>query len=93
MIFFINELMQKQQHCKQRGWPVLHISPIVLLYMLYILSSRHVYTMRAQGALEDLQVLVLDTHLKYISWEILWNCQQITRNLQAAMHLYQQSLR
>lgn len=56
--------------------------------------------MRAQRALEDLQVLVrhdqgrvIAVELQDISWEILRICQQISGKLRAALYLYQQSLR
>lgn len=62
--------------------------------------SRHVDTIRAQIALHDLQVLahndnelLVPLHIRYISWEILGICQQISENLQGALYSYQQSLR
>ncbi|XP_052710800.1 uncharacterized protein LOC128185176 [Crassostrea angulata] len=57
-IFYINELMPEQQYSKQNIQPFLCIPPLVLLYMLELLCSRHVDTLRAQRALDDLQVLV-----------------------------------
>nr|XP_034333390.1 uncharacterized protein LOC117691417 [Crassostrea gigas] len=99
-IFYINELMPEQQSRKQNNEPFLFIPPHVLLYMLECLCSRHVNTLRAQRALDDLQVLahhdqgqLVPAHLKDISWQILGICQQITGNLQAALYSYQQSLR
>nr|XP_034333389.1 uncharacterized protein LOC117691416 [Crassostrea gigas] len=99
-IFYINELMPEQQSNKQNSCPILYIPPLVLLYMLEFLCSRHVDTLRAQRALDDLQVLVhhdqgqnIPVRLRDISWEILGICQQITGNLQAALYSYQQSLR
>ncbi|XP_052710053.1 uncharacterized protein LOC128184554 [Crassostrea angulata] len=98
-IFHINELMPEQQSSTQNSWPLLYIPPLVLLYMLEFLCSRHVDTLRAQSALDDLQALVhhdqgelIHVHLRDISWEILGICQQITGNLQAALYSYQQSL-
>nr|XP_034333391.1 uncharacterized protein LOC117691418 [Crassostrea gigas] len=99
-IFYINELMQEQRSSEQNSWSLLSIPPFVLLYMLEFLCSRHVDTMRAQRALDDLQVLVhhdqgqlIPVLLRDISWEILGICQQISGNLQAALFSYQQSLR
>lgn len=99
-ISYINELIQEQQSCIQNSWAELIIPPLVLLYMLEFLSSRHIDTIRAQRALDDLQVLVhhdqgelIPAHLRDISWEILGICQQITGNLQTALSSYQQSLR
>nr|XP_011424439.2 uncharacterized protein LOC105326238 [Crassostrea gigas] len=101
-IFYINELIPEQQSSNQNNQPSLHmhIPPLVLLYMLELLCSRRADTMRAQRALDDLQVLVhhdqgqlVPVELRDISWEILGICQQISGNLQAALYSYQQSLR
>ncbi|XP_052708191.1 uncharacterized protein LOC128183278 [Crassostrea angulata] len=99
-IFYINEIIPEQQSSKQNNEPSLYIPPLVLLYMLEFLCSRHVDTMRAQRALDDLQALVhhdqgqlVPVELRDISWEILGICQQITGNLHAALYSYQQSLR
>eukprot|EP00105_Crassostrea_gigas_P027569 XP_011448944.1 PREDICTED: uncharacterized protein LOC105343323 [Crassostrea gigas] len=99
-IFYINELIPEQQSSNQNNYnPILNIPPLVLLYMLQFLCSRHVDTLRAQRALDDLKVLVhhdqgqlVPVHLRDISWEILGICQQISGNLQAALYSYQQSL-
>nr|XP_022297639.1 uncharacterized protein LOC111107008 isoform X2 [Crassostrea virginica] len=60
----------------------------------------HIDPMRAQAALDDLQVLVhhdqgvfVPVHFRDISWEILGICQQMTGNHQAALYSYRQSLR
>ena len=78
----------------------LFISPGILLHMLEFLCSRHVDPMRAQAALDDLQVLVhqdqgitVPVLYKDTSWEILGICQQMTGNNQAALYSYRQSLR
>ncbi|XP_052708198.1 uncharacterized protein LOC128183283 [Crassostrea angulata] len=99
-IIYINELSPEQQSSKQNNQHIVYIPPLVLLYMLEFLCSRHVDTLRAQRALDDLQVLVhhdmgelVPVYLRDISWEILGICQQITGNLQAALYSYQQSLR
>ncbi|XP_052690996.1 uncharacterized protein LOC128168887 [Crassostrea angulata] len=99
-ICYISELLPEQQSNRQNGLPALTIPPHVLLHMLEFLSSRHVDTMRAQAALDELQVLVhhdqglyVDNDTRDISWEILGICQQITGNIQAALYSYQQSLR
>ncbi|XP_052697759.1 uncharacterized protein LOC128175910 [Crassostrea angulata] len=99
-ICYISELLPEQQSSRQNRWPnILFIPPFVLLHMLEFLSSRRVNIMKAQTALDDLQVLVNDVQGLYtgdvcrdISWEILGICQQITGNLQAALYSYQQSL-
>eukprot|EP00105_Crassostrea_gigas_P042818 XP_019926966.1 PREDICTED: uncharacterized protein LOC105338230 [Crassostrea gigas] len=99
-MFYINELIPEQQSSNQNNNPILYIPPHVLLYMLEFLCSRHVDTLRAQRALDDLKVLVhhdqdqlIPVFLRDISWEILGICQQISGNLQAALYSYQQSLR
>ncbi|XP_052696819.1 uncharacterized protein LOC128175325 [Crassostrea angulata] len=99
-ICYINELIPEQQSSRQNGGPAWYIPPHVLLHMLEFLSSRHVDTMRAQTALDDLQVLVHHDQGLYVNYlerdislEILGICQQITGNLQAALYSYQQSLR
>ncbi|XP_052708599.1 uncharacterized protein LOC128183566 [Crassostrea angulata] len=99
-IFYINELKPEQLSSNQNNGHVLFIPPLILLYMLEFLCSRHVDTLRAQRALDDLQVLVhhdqgelIDVDLRNISWEILGICQQIAGNLHAALYSYQQSLR
>eukprot|EP00105_Crassostrea_gigas_P031213 XP_011453837.1 PREDICTED: uncharacterized protein LOC105346813 [Crassostrea gigas] len=96
-IFYINELILEQQSSKQNGWPALYIPPLVLLFMLEFLCSRHVDTLRAQQALDDLQVLVhhdqgefIGVDLKDISWEILGICQQIVGNHCAALYSYEE---
>ncbi|XP_052708611.1 uncharacterized protein LOC128183576 [Crassostrea angulata] len=98
-IFFISEIIPEQQSSNQNNERVLFIPPLVLLYLLEFLCSRHVDTLKAQRALDDLQVLVhhdqgelIPIFLRDISWEILGICQQIAGNLQAALYSYQQSL-
>ncbi|XP_065943974.1 uncharacterized protein [Magallana gigas] len=97
---YFNELLPEQQSGTQYTTSILSIPPHVLLHMLEFLSSRHVDTMRAKTALDDLQVLVHHDQGLYIcyedrdiSWEILGICQQMAGNLQAALYSYQQSLR
>ncbi|XP_048767889.2 uncharacterized protein LOC125674694 [Ostrea edulis] len=98
-IIYINELKTEQMVSLQNHIPCLHIPPLVVLHMLEFLCYRHIDTMRAQTALNDLQVLVhhdqgryVDVDLRDISWQILGICQQISGNLQAALYSYQQSL-
>nr|XP_022307035.1 uncharacterized protein LOC111113218 [Crassostrea virginica] len=98
-IFYIDELTLEQQSSSLDGGPYLHIPPLILLHMLEFLCCRHVDPMRAQAALDNLQVLVhhdqgvfVDVELRDISWEILGICQQMTGNHQAALFSYQQSL-
>uniref|UniRef100_K1PXG1 Uncharacterized protein n=1 Tax=Magallana gigas TaxID=29159 RepID=K1PXG1_MAGGI len=97
---YIHELIPEQQCSKQMSELNLYIPPSVLLHMLEFISSRHVDTMRAQAALDDLQVLVhhdqglyVPICLRDISWEILGICQHIAGNLQSALYSYQQSLK
>ncbi|XP_078337424.1 uncharacterized protein LOC144626677 [Crassostrea virginica] len=99
-ICYINELAPEQQSSSLNHGKVLLIPPYILLHMLEFMCCRHVDPMRAQAALDDLQVLVhhdrwvfIPVHLKDISWEILGICQQMTGNHQAALYSYTQSLR
>nr|XP_022298628.1 uncharacterized protein LOC111107637 [Crassostrea virginica]XP_022298629.1 uncharacterized protein LOC111107637 [Crassostrea virginica] len=99
-ICYINELTPEQQSSSLNHRNLLFIPPYILLHMLGFLCCRHVDPMRAQAALDDLQVLVhhdqgvlVDVVLRDISWEILGICQQMTGNRQAALYSYRQSLR
>ncbi|XP_056016635.1 uncharacterized protein LOC130053422 [Ostrea edulis] len=99
-IIYINELMTEQMVSLQNHLPTLFIPPLVVLHMLEFLCYRHTDTMRAQTALNDLQVLVhhdqglyVSVELRDISWQILGICQQISGNLRSALYSYQQSLR
>ncbi|XP_056014757.1 uncharacterized protein LOC125674747 [Ostrea edulis] len=99
-IIYINELMTEQMVSLQNHHNTLIIPPLVVLHMLEFLCYRHIDTMRAQTALNDLQVLVHNDQGLYvgvdsrdISWQILGICQQISGNLQAALYSYQQALR
>ncbi|XP_078340026.1 uncharacterized protein LOC111109049 [Crassostrea virginica] len=97
---YINELTPEQQSCSLNHKKLLHIPSYILLHMLEFLCCRHVDPVRAQAALDDLQVLVhhdqgvfVPVPLRDISWEILGICQQMTGNHQAALYSYIQSLR
>nr|XP_022324011.1 uncharacterized protein LOC111124946 [Crassostrea virginica] len=99
-ICYITELTSEQQSSLINKQPYLYIPPFILLYMLEFLCCRHIDPMRAQAALDDLQVLVhhdqgvfVDELFRDISWEILGICQQMTGNHQAALYSYEQSLR
>ena len=99
-ICYINELTPEQQYSSLNHQESLYIPPYILLHMLEFLCCRHIDCMRAQAALDDLQVLVhhdrgvfVPVHLRDISWEILGICQQMTGNHQAALYSYRQSLR
>ncbi|XP_056016241.1 uncharacterized protein LOC125674609 isoform X2 [Ostrea edulis] len=99
-IIYINELMTEQGVSLQNRIGKMYIPPLVVLHMMEFLCYRHIDTVRAQTALNDLQVLVhhdqgvyVGVLLRDISWHILGICQQISGNLQAARYSYQQSLR
>ena len=98
-ICYINELTPEQHSSSLNKWPSLFIPPFVMLRMLKFLCYRHIDPMRAQTALDDLQVLVhhdqgvlVRVELRDISWEILGICQQMTGNHQAALYSYNKSL-
>ncbi|XP_078337411.1 uncharacterized protein LOC144626673 [Crassostrea virginica] len=97
---YINELTPEQQSSSLNHDHTLDIPPYILLHMLEFLCCRHVDPMRAQAALDDLQVLVhhdrgvfVPVLNRDISWEILGICQQMTGNHQDALYSYTQSLR
>ncbi|XP_062616450.1 uncharacterized protein LOC134278146 [Saccostrea cucullata] len=82
-IHYISELIPEQQSAQQNKDSALDIPPFILLYMLEILCYKHVDTMRAQAALDDLQTLVhyeegriIPLIYRDISWRILEICQQ-----------------
>lgn len=92
--------MPEQKTIKENSSYALYILPLVQLYVLEILSSRHIDTMRAQRALDELQVLVhhdqgklMSVPRRDISCKILGICQQKKGNLQAALYSKLESLR
>ena len=96
---YINELISEQQSALQNNRFALFIPLFVVLHFVEFLCYRHIDTTLAQTALEELQALVhydqgLYVHhvCRDISWEILGICQQMTGNLQAALHSFQNSL-
>lgn len=95
---FIDELIPEGLASKQ-NMSLIVIPTTVLIYMLEFLCSRHVNKLKAQAALNELEVEVHHPQnvvsLKFwnISWEILGICQQIAGHHQAALYSYQQSLR
>ncbi|XP_022329780.2 uncharacterized protein LOC111128457 [Crassostrea virginica] len=98
-ICYINELIPEQQSAQQNQRDTLSIPLFVVLQFVEFLCYRYIDTTLAQTALEELQVLVhydqgLYVHhlSRDISWEILGICQQMTGNLQAALHSFQHSL-
>nr|XP_022296382.1 uncharacterized protein LOC111106129 [Crassostrea virginica] len=99
-ICYINELAPEQQSSSINHRTFFYIPPYILLHMLEFLCFRHVDPVRAQAALDDLQVLVHHDQGRFvpvlqrdISWEILGICQQMTGDHQAALYSYRQSLR
>ena len=99
-VCLIDELIPEQQSSSLNYVFILNIPPFILLHMLEFLCCRHVDPMRAQAALDNLQVLVhhdqgvfVSLTGRDISWEILGICQQMTGNHQAALYSYRQSLR
>ncbi|XP_022322567.2 uncharacterized protein LOC111124015 [Crassostrea virginica] len=99
-IFFINELTLEQQSSSLNEMAHIYIPTFILLHMLEFLCCKQIDPRRAQGALDDLQVLVqhdqevlVPVTFRDISCEILGICQQMTGNHQAALYSYEQSLR
>ncbi|XP_078322088.1 uncharacterized protein LOC144621922 [Crassostrea virginica] len=98
-ICYNNELTLEQQSAFQYQKDALLIPLFVMLHFVEFLCYRHTDTALAQATLEDLQFLVyhdqgvlVPEHLRDISWDVLGICHQMTGNLQAALHSYQQSL-
>ena len=96
---YIDELALELQSASQNERYTVIIPSFILLHMLEFLCCRHVNTMRAQAALDDLQALVhrdqgvlVPVPLRDISWEILGICQQMAGNHQAALFCYRMSL-
>ncbi|XP_062577131.1 uncharacterized protein LOC134239004 [Saccostrea cucullata] len=87
-IHYISELIPEQESAFQKKSSALGIPPLILLYMLEILCYKHVDTMRAQAALDDLQTLIhyeegqiIPLLFRDISWRILEICQQEIGNI------------
>ncbi|XP_062590353.1 uncharacterized protein LOC134251954 [Saccostrea cucullata] len=99
-ILFIKELRPEQQSSQQNDMHCLYIPPFVMLYMLEIFCCKHIDTIRAKAAVDNLKGLVcfdqgqhIHPTAKNISWHILGMCQQTTGNLRDALFSYQQSLK
>ncbi|XP_078322187.1 uncharacterized protein LOC144621979 [Crassostrea virginica] len=98
-ICYIRELTPEQQSSLKNSIPRLTIPLFVMLYFVEFLCYRHTDTNLAQAALEMIQDAVDHFQRPYanrlkrdICWEILGICQQMTGNLQAAFHFYQQTI-
>lgn len=100
VIFYIPELISEQMSSRDMNRCSLMISPFIMLHFLEFLSCRRNDSMRAQAALENLQVLVQNEHLglvqqdiRDISWEILGIIQEMSGDIPAAKYSFQQSFR
>ncbi|XP_052707267.1 uncharacterized protein LOC128182587 [Crassostrea angulata] len=98
-ICYISELIPEQQSGLKNRTTSLFIPLFVMLHFLEFLCYRHIDTTLSLAALDELQFLVhhdqglyIRDIYRYISWEILGICQQITGDLQGALYSYQQSL-
>ena len=96
---YITELTPEQESSLENKLGSIMIPPFILLHMLEFLCYRHLDTVKAQSALDDLRVLMYHDQGKLVhslfrdvSWEILGICQQMTGNAQAALYSYHQSL-
>ncbi|XP_022343725.2 uncharacterized protein LOC111136870 [Crassostrea virginica] len=97
---YVTELTLEHESNKLNQRKFFSIPPFIMLHMLEFLCCRYTDPMRAQAALDDLQVLVhhdqgvfIEEGDRDISWEILGICQQMTGNHQAALYSYRKSLR
>ena len=81
---YIDELFLEQKLSAKDGHDVLHIPPLVMLHMMFVLNHHKLGdTTRSQQSIQDLHTLLLDddgTHVqkqyKDISWQILGICQR-----------------
>ena len=81
---YIDELFLEQKLRAEDGHDVLHIPPLVMLHMMFVLNHHRLGdTVRSQQSLQDLHTLLLyedGTHVqkqyKDISWQILGICQR-----------------
>ncbi|XP_062594133.1 uncharacterized protein LOC134255625 isoform X1 [Saccostrea cucullata] len=97
---YIDELILEQKTSNNNGCIALLISPLVTLYMLFILNYHRLGdTVTSQQSLQNLQTLLLYDDgtnvlppLRDISWQILGICQQICGDFQGALQSYQHSL-
>ncbi|XP_062582332.1 uncharacterized protein LOC134244073 [Saccostrea cucullata] len=97
----IEELCVEQYVSQQNREYFLHVSPIVMLQMLSVLSHYRLGN-RSQSlqSLTDLQTLLLYDDGTYVplpfrdlSWQILGICQQIVGDLHGALRSYEELLR
>ncbi|XP_061179641.1 uncharacterized protein LOC133188284 [Saccostrea echinata] len=97
----IEELIFEQSVIQQNGFPILEISPFVMVEMLSVLSHYRLGN-RSQclQSRTDLQTLLLYDDGTYvplkfidISWQILGICQHIIGDLHGALQSYQESLK
>lgn len=94
-IFYIPELIPEQMSSRGMNRCSLMISPFIMLHFLEFLSCRRNDSIRAQSALENLQVLVQNEHLglvhkdiRDISWEILGIIQEMSGDIPAAIYSF-----
>jgi tetratricopeptide (TPR) repeat protein len=99
---YIEELRLEQEASKNKGLPVLCLSPFGTVHMLsalchYKLGNRSQYLQ----ALTDLHTYLLlyntgryiPLHQRDLSWQILGICQHVSGDLHGALQSYQESLR
>ena len=97
---YIEELESEQNANKENGSCVLHIPPLVMLNMLFVLNHHRLGdTVRSQRSLQDLHSLMLsddDSQIpntsKDISWQILGICQEMCGDYEGALDSFQSSL-
>ncbi|XP_048766818.2 uncharacterized protein LOC125673909 [Ostrea edulis] len=98
---YIDELRLEQGVNKMNGMGIFHVSPFVILHMLYVLCHYRLGN-RSQylQALTDLHTLLLYDDGGYVlvlcrdlSWQILGICQHVVGDLHGALQSYQESLR
>ena len=97
---YIDELVPEQEASKADSAGILHIPPLVMLHMLFVLNHHSPRdTVRSQQSLQNLHTLLLydngahvPIHAKHISWQILGICQQTCGDYHGALNSFQRSL-
>nr|XP_022301464.1 uncharacterized protein LOC111109579 [Crassostrea virginica] len=97
---FINELVPEQLACEENAQGFIHIPPLVMLHMLFVLNHHRLGdTVRTQQSIQDLHTFLLDdngthiqTHYKDISWQILAICQQTCGDYVGSLKSFKRSL-
>ena len=97
---FIDELVLEQLACKDYAQGFIHIPPLVMLHMMFVLNHHRLGdTVSSQQSIQDLHTFLLDDHgthiqteCKGISWQILGICQQTCGDYVGSLKSFECSL-